>query len=52
VTITSECRAIQRLRAELTEVVSPQEISYRNGGPLTHGLATCHLQRAACPVSV
>ena len=51
-TIVSECQAIQKLSAELTQVDSLQEVSFRGSRPLTHRLAACHLQHAACPVPV
>lgn len=51
-TIVSDCEAIQRLAAELTEADPLQEVSFRDSGPLTHRLAACHLRHAACPVPV
>jgi hypothetical protein len=52
VNIESECKAIQRLAAELTEVEPFREISFRGKGPLTLALAAQYCQHAACPVPV
>jgi hypothetical protein len=52
VNIESECQAIQRLAAELTEVEPFREISFRGKGPLTLELAARYCPHAACPVPV
>jgi hypothetical protein len=52
VSIQSECPAIQRLGAELTQVEPFQEISYRRKTPLTLQMAAKHCSHAACPVPV
>ncbi len=49
-TIDSECEAIQRLAKELDEVDPFQELTFRNGGPLTLRLAAECLCHTACPV--
>jgi hypothetical protein len=51
-TIQSECKAIQRLAAVLTEVNPYREMSFRREGPLTMQLAAKHCSHAACPVPV
>ena len=51
-TIESECEAIQRLAAELTQVEPFQEVTFSDAGPLTLQLAARHRPHAACPVSV
>jgi hypothetical protein len=52
VTIRSECDAIQRLAAELTEVNPFQEISFRGEGPTILRLGARHCYHPACPVPV
>lgn len=52
VSIQSECPAIQRLGAELTQVEPFQEISFRRKTPLTLQMAAKHCSHAACPVPV
>jgi len=52
VKIQSECKAIQRLAAELTGVDPLREIIYRGEGPLTLQLAAKYCNHAACPVPV
>lgn len=52
VTIQSECPAIQRMAAELTQVEPFQEISFRRKMPLTMQAATKYCTHAACPVPV
>jgi hypothetical protein len=47
--ITSDCPAVQRLAAELSEVDAFQEITYRGDGPRTLALAR-KLSHTACPV--
>ena len=49
-TITSECKAIQRLADELTEVNPFQEISFRREMPQTYELGIKYCSHAACPV--
>jgi hypothetical protein len=48
--IESECGAVQRLAAELTQVDPFREIAFRGEGPLTLQLAAKHCRHAACPV--
>jgi hypothetical protein len=50
--IESECKAVQRLAEELTEVNPFQEISFRGEGPLTLRLGAKYCNHAACPVPV
>ena len=50
VKIESECKAIQRLAADLTQVDSFREITFRGEGPLTLQLAAKYCNHAACPV--
>ena len=50
ISIQSECKNVQRLGAELTEVDPFREISYRGEGPLTLKLASRHCAHPACPV--
>lgn len=52
VQITSECAAIQRLAAELTEVEPFKEISFKRAMPKTHELGMKYCTHAACPVPV
>jgi hypothetical protein len=49
-TIESECEAVRRLAAELTQVNPFQEITFKGDGPLTLRLAAQHLCHTACPV--
>jgi hypothetical protein len=51
-TIESECKAIRRLGAELTEVDAFREFTYRGEGPLTFELGRKFCSHAACPVPV
>lgn len=48
--IHSDCPAIERLGAELTEVDPYQEISFRRSMPRTYELGMKHCTHAACPV--
>ena len=48
--IESECKAIQRLAAALTEVDPYREFTFRGQGPLTLQLASKYCSHAACPV--
>ena len=51
-TIESDCKAVQCLAEELSEVDALQEITFRGTGPLTMQLSAKHLRHAACPVPV
>ena len=51
-TIESDCKAIQRLAAELTQVDPYREFTYKGEGPLTFEVAAEHCSHAACPVPV
>jgi hypothetical protein len=51
-TIESECKAINRLAAELTRVDPFREFTYKGQGPRTFELAAEHCSHAACPVPV
>ncbi len=50
-TIASECKAVQKLAAQLTRVDPYQEFSFR-GDPQTLKLAPQCLSHSACPVPV
>ncbi len=50
--IQSDCKAIQNLAAELTEVDPFQEISFRGKGPRTLALGASYCYHPACPVPV
>lgn len=50
--IVSECKAIQKLAAELTEVEPFQEISARRGMPKSLEMGHKYCTHAACPVPV
>ena len=52
VDIASECKAIQKMAAELTEVDPMREISFRRNTPQTHEMAAKFCSHAACPVPV
>ncbi len=52
VSITSECKAIQSLAEQLTEVNPFQEISFRGEGPRTLKLGAQYCYHPACPVPV
>ena len=52
VSIESDCKAIQDLAAELTEVDPFQEISFRGSGPRSLELGAKHCYHTACPVPV
>ena len=52
VTIVSECKAIQKLALELTEVNPYQEISFRRGTPPVLQLGAKYCTHTACPVPV
>ncbi|HEX9115171.1 MAG TPA: hypothetical protein VGA61_03825 [Anaerolineae bacterium] len=46
----SDCKAIQRLGANLTQVDPFREFAFRGEGPLTLQLAAKYCSHAACPV--
>jgi hypothetical protein len=48
--IDSDCKAVQRLATELTQVEPFHEITFRGEGPRTLRLAAKHCSHAACPV--
>lgn len=48
--IQSECKAVQRLAAEMGAVDPLREITYRGEGPLTLQLAAKYCNHPACPV--
>ena len=50
--IESDCKAIQDLAAELTEVDPFQEITFRGSGPRSLELGAKHCYHTACPVPV
>ncbi len=50
--IESDCKGIQRLAGELTQVDPYREFIYRGEGPLTFELAAEYCSHAACPVPV
>jgi hypothetical protein len=50
--IESDCKAIKRLAAELTQADPMREFTYRGEGPRTLQLAAKHCSHAACPVPV
>ncbi|NIV36098.1 MAG: hypothetical protein GWN58_43600 [Anaerolineae bacterium] len=50
--IESDCKAIQSLAAELTEVDPFQEITFRGSGPRSLELGAKHCYHTACPVPV
>lgn len=50
--ITSECDAIQKMAAELTEVNPYQEISFKRAMPTIHAAGHKFCTHAACPVPV
>lgn len=50
--IHSECKAIQKMAAELTEVDPMREISFRRSTPHIHEMGVKYCSHAACPVPV
>jgi len=50
--VQSDCQAIQRLAADLTQVDPYREFTFRGQGPLTFQLAAQYCSHAACPVPV
>ena len=51
-TITSDCKAIQKLAQELTAVNPYQEISFRRNTPTILQMGAKYCTHAACPVPV
>ncbi len=49
--IKSDCKAIKKLGAALTEVDPFREFTFRGEGPLTLHLASKYCSHAACPVA-
>ena len=49
-TITSDCKCIQRLASELSRVDPLREFTYRGGGPVVLEMAAKYCAHAACPV--
>jgi len=50
--IKSECKAIERMAEELTQVDPFQEISFKRKMPMIHDAGVKHCTHAACPVPV
>ena len=50
--ITSECKAIERMAAEITDVNPYKEISFKRTMPIIHEAGVKHCTHAACPVPV
>ena len=50
--IKSECPAIEKMAAELTEVNPYKEISFKRAMPTIHGAGHKYCTHAACPVPV
>jgi hypothetical protein len=50
--IDSDCQAIRKLAAELTEVDPFREFTFRGQGPQTLDLGARHCSHPACPVPV
>ena len=50
--ITSECPAIEKMAAELTEVDPYKEISFKRAMPKIHEVGHKYCTHAACPVPV
>jgi hypothetical protein len=50
--ISSECKAIERMAAEITEVNPYKEISFKRSMPIIHEAGVKHCTHAACPVPV
>jgi hypothetical protein len=51
-TIESDCKAIQKLASELTDVDPLKEIALKRGMPQTLEMGAKHCIHAACPVPV
>jgi hypothetical protein len=52
ITVVSDCKAIQKLAQELTEVNPYQEISFRRSTPQILQMGAKYCTHAACPVPV
>lgn len=52
VSVESECAAIRRLAANLTQVDPLREFTYRGEGPETYAAAAKFCSHGACPVPV
>ena len=52
IAIASDCKAIQKLAQELTEVNHYQEISFRRNTPLILQMGAKYCTHSACPVPV
>jgi hypothetical protein len=52
ITVVSDCKAMQKLALELTEVNPYQEISFRRNTPLILQLGAKYCTHSACPVPV
>ena len=50
--ISSGCKAIERMAAEITEVNPYKEISFKRAMPIIHEAGVKHCTHAACPVPV
>lgn len=48
--ISSECKAMQRMAEELTQVEPYQEISFKRSMPQVYEMGIKHCTHAACPV--
>ena len=48
--ITSDCKAIQKLASRLTKVEPLREISFKQRTPITFEMAVNYCPHAACPV--
>jgi hypothetical protein len=51
ISLESNCKAIKKLGAALTEVDPFREFTFRGEGPLTLQLASKYCSHAACPVA-
>jgi hypothetical protein len=51
ISLESDCKAIKKLGAALTEVDPYREFTFRGEGPLTLQLASKYCSHAACPVA-
>ena len=50
--ISSECKAIERMAADISEVDPYKEISFKRTMPIIHEAGVKHCTHAACPVPV
>ncbi len=48
--ISSECKDVQSMAEELTQVQPYQEAFYQRSTPLTHQMAAKHCSHTSCPV--